>query len=55
MVDAGHVADAEIEELRKEVNSIVEDAVQFALQSPQPTMDAAWAHMNCNRRHEVLI
>jgi len=25
------------------------------LQSPQPTMEAAWAHMNCNRHHEVLI
>ncbi len=55
MVDAGHAAEAEVEELRKEVNAIVEDAVQFALQSPQPTMDAAWAHLNCNRRHEVLI
>ena len=55
MVDAGHVAEAEVEELRKEVNAVVEDAVQFALQSAQPTMDAAWAHLNCNRRHEVLI
>ena len=55
MVDAGHVAEAEVEDLRKEVRAIVEDAVQFALQSPQPTMDAAWAHLNCNRRHEVLI
>jgi hypothetical protein len=25
------------------------------LQSPQPTMEAARAHLNCNRRHEVLI
>jgi pyruvate dehydrogenase E1 component alpha subunit len=55
MVDAGHAAEAEVDELRKEVNAVVEDAVQFALQSPQPTMDAAWAHLNCNRRHEVLI
>jgi pyruvate dehydrogenase E1 component alpha subunit len=55
MVDAGHLAEAEVEELRKEINVIVEDAVQFALQSPQPTMEAAWAHLNCNRRHEVLI
>ena len=55
MVEAGHLAEAEVEELRKEVNAEVEDAVQFALQSPQPTMDAAWAHLNCNRRHEVLI
>jgi pyruvate dehydrogenase E1 component alpha subunit len=55
MVEAGHLADAEIEDLKTEVNAIVEDAVQFALQSPQPTMEAAWAHLNCNRRHEVLI
>ncbi len=55
MVEAGHLAEIEIEALRKEVNAIVEDAVQFALQSPQPTMDAAWAHLNCNRRHEVLV
>jgi pyruvate dehydrogenase E1 component alpha subunit len=55
MVDLGHVAEAEVEELRKEVGAVVEDAVQFALQSPQPTMEAAWAHLNCNRRHEALI
>ena len=55
MVDAGHVAETDVEGLRKEMNAVVEDAVQFALQSPQPTMDAAWAHLNCNRRHEVLI
>ena len=42
MVDAGHLADAEVEELRKDVSVIVEDAVQFSLQSPQPTMYAAW-------------
>ncbi len=55
MVDAGHAAEAQVEELKKEVGAAVEDAVQFALQSPQPTMDAAWAHLNCNRRQEVLI
>ena len=55
MVEAGHLAESEVEELRKEVTATVEDAVQFSLTSPQPTMDAAWAHLNCNRRHEVLI
>jgi pyruvate dehydrogenase E1 component alpha subunit len=55
MVEAGHLAEADVEDLKKEVQAIVEDAVQFSLQSPQPTMEAAWAHMNCNRRHEVLI
>jgi pyruvate dehydrogenase E1 component alpha subunit len=55
MVEAGHLAEADIEKLKKEVQAVVEDAAQFASQSPQPTMEAAWAHMNCNRRHEVLI
>ena len=55
MVEAGHLAEADVETLKKEVQAIVEDAAQFALQSPQPTMEAAWAHMNCNRHHEVLI
>jgi pyruvate dehydrogenase E1 component alpha subunit len=55
MVEAGHLAESEVEELRQEVTATVEDAVQFSLKSPQPTMDAAWAHLNCNRRHEVLI
>jgi pyruvate dehydrogenase E1 component alpha subunit len=55
MVEAGHLAEAEIGKLKKEVEAVVEDAAQFALQSPQPTMEAAWAHMNCNRHHEVLI
>jgi pyruvate dehydrogenase E1 component alpha subunit len=55
MVEAGHLAEAEVEELKKSVNAVVEDAVQFAMRSPEPTMDAAWAHLNCNRRHEVLI
>ena len=55
MVEAGHLAEADVEDLKKEVQAIVEDAAQFALQSPQPTMEAAWAHMNCNRHHEMLI
>jgi pyruvate dehydrogenase E1 component alpha subunit len=55
MVEAGHLAEAEIEKLKKEVQAVVEDAVQFASQSPQPTMEAAWSHMNFNRHHEVLI
>jgi pyruvate dehydrogenase E1 component alpha subunit len=55
MVEAGHLAEADVENLKKEVQAIVEDAAQFALQSPQPTMAAAWAHMNCNRHHEILI
>src|ERR1039458_5906094 len=32
MVEAGHLAEAEIEKLKKEVQAVVEDAAQFALQ-----------------------
>jgi pyruvate dehydrogenase E1 component alpha subunit len=55
LVEAGHLAEAEIADLKQEIAGIVEDAVQFALQSAEPGMESAWAHLNCNRRHEVLI
>ena len=55
MVDAGHAHEAEVEALKKEVQAIVDDAAQFAAASPQPTMDAAWRALNCNRHQEVLI
>ena len=55
LIEAGHLAEAEVEELKKEVQKIVEDAVAFASQSPQPTMEAAWGHLNCNHRHEILM
>jgi pyruvate dehydrogenase E1 component alpha subunit len=41
--------------MRREVEAVVEAAVQFSLASPQPTMDDAWRHLNCNRRHEQLL
>jgi len=55
MVSEGHVEHEEIEALKAEVQKAVDDAVAFALQSPQPTMDDAWRHLNCNRHREVLI
>ena len=55
MIDQKHLADAEVEEIKKDVQILVDDAVQFALQSPQPSMEAAWSHLNCNRHHEVLM
>ena len=36
---------------QKEIQQIVDDAVAFASQSAQPTMDAAWGHLNRNQRH----
>lgn len=51
----GHMTRNEIEILKKEVNTTVEDAVAFAEKSPEPTMDDAWESLYCNRRHEELI
>jgi pyruvate dehydrogenase E1 component alpha subunit len=55
MVDAGHVRAVEIEAIKAEVQKIVDDAVQFAADSEQPTMDAAWKAQNCNRHQEALV
>jgi pyruvate dehydrogenase E1 component alpha subunit len=55
LINEGHLEQAEIDAFRAEVQATVEDAVTFALQSEQPTMDAAWKHLRCNRLHEVLI
>ena len=55
LIDGEHLLEAEVEELKSEVHKIVDDAVAFALQSAQPTMDAAWGHLNSNRRHETLM
>ena len=55
MLNAGHIEHAEIEAIRKSMQKVVDDAVEFALQSPDPTMDAAWQHLACNRHNEVLI
>jgi len=50
-----HFDKQHIERIKQEVEAVVDDAVQFAQQSPQPTMDDAWASLYCNRRHETLI
>ena len=55
LLNEGHIEQAEIEAARKEVQAEVEDSVQFALQSAEPSMEDAWRHLNCNRHHEVLI
>ncbi len=55
MVAAGHLKEAEVAKLRKEVEAVVEDAAQFAAASAEPTMDDAWRHLHCNRHEEVLI
>ena len=40
--------------MKQEVEAVVEEAVQFALASPQPTLEDAARHFKCNR-HEALI
>jgi TPP-dependent pyruvate/acetoin dehydrogenase alpha subunit len=55
LLSEGHLEQAEIDALQAEVQATVEDAVTFSLQSEQPSMDAAWKHLQCNRHHEVLI
>ncbi len=50
----GHFDDRHIEAVRDEVKRIVDDAAQFALSSPPPTMDDAWSSLYCNRQHETL-
>jgi pyruvate dehydrogenase E1 component alpha subunit len=55
MLDSGHVHEAEVEAIKKDVRKIVDDAVQYALSSAQPSMSAAWQALRCNRHEEVLI
>jgi pyruvate dehydrogenase E1 component alpha subunit len=51
----GHVREAEIEAMKAEIQQLVESAVQYATNSPPPTMEAAWHALRCNRHQEVLI
>jgi pyruvate dehydrogenase E1 component alpha subunit len=55
LISAGHAQEAEVEAMKADVKKTVEDAVQFAAASPEPTMDAAWQALRCNRHQEVLI
>jgi pyruvate dehydrogenase E1 component alpha subunit len=55
LIDGEHLVEAEVEEIKQDVQKIVDDAVQFASKSAQPTMDAAWDYLNQSHRHEVLM
>ncbi|MEO6800697.1 MAG: thiamine pyrophosphate-dependent enzyme [Rhodanobacter sp.] len=50
----GHATEADVENVRKSVHKIVEDAVAFAKQSPEPTMDVAWRAMRGGQDGEIL-
>ena len=45
----------QIEQVKQEVERVVEDAAQFALQSPQPDIEDAWSSLYSNQHHETLI
>lgn len=47
--------EATLQQLRDEVEQIVEDAVAFAEASPAPTLSEAWEAFQANRRHEILV
>ena len=49
------INEEEVIQFQQQVDDIVEDAVQFASQSPEPTMEDAKDALNCNRGQEVLI
>ena len=49
------ITSQEISDMEQAIESIVEEAVQAALASPEPGLDDAWDALNCNRGTEVLI
>lgn len=51
----GHMTPGEVEALKLEIDDMVESAVKFAADSPEPDMTEAWNSLNCNRRQEILI
>ncbi len=55
MNNEGHLDQAGFDSVAKQIDDIIEDAVQFALNSPDPTMQDAWDALYCNRGEEVLI
>ena len=53
--EAGHLSPEQLEIMKREVAAVVEAAVQFAKESPEPTLEDAIAALNCNRREEMLV
>ena len=51
----GHLPGDTLARLKQQVEQAVEEAVAFALASPEPTLEAARAALDCNRGMEVLI
>ncbi|HDK37671.1 MAG TPA: pyruvate dehydrogenase (acetyl-transferring) E1 component subunit alpha [Thiolapillus brandeum] len=51
----GYIQPEDISVMKKQVTKVVDQAVEYALQSPEPSMDDAWQALRCNRGGEVLI
>ncbi len=51
----GHLDPQQLDAIRERVSRTVDEAVAFALASPEPTLDDAQACLDCNRQQEVLI
>ncbi len=51
----GQLSAEQLTAMRAEIGEEIEDAVRFASDSPEPTLDDAQAALDCNRHSEVLI
>ncbi|WP_457665951.1 thiamine pyrophosphate-dependent enzyme [Thiolapillus sp.] len=51
----GYLDREDVERMKQEVADIVDEAVSFATNSPEPDMQAAWRALYSNRGQEVLI
>jgi len=50
-----HLRPGQLDDIRSEVAEVVEAAVRFAANSPEPARADAEAALNCNRHKEVLV
>ena len=51
----GHFPAEHVDVMQADVAAEVEEAVRFASESPEPTLDDARAALDCNRQGEVLV
>ncbi len=51
----GYMQPEDVVLMKKEADKTVNHAVDYAQQSPEPSMEDAWKALNCNRGKEVLI
>jgi len=51
----GHLNNAAVQRMRQEIDLEIADAIHFADQSPEPSMDDVWETFHRNRRFETLM